>query len=242
MHDPYERRICMKFIYTIAVFGVLFFVLLFPGCTSTSPPVQTQTSVPTTAVVILSPTPTATPTAVPFPNALALNEYATFGSGNEQGKATVYRYEVKPNYNWTSPSWNSPREQVAASQPLELQRGYNMEKPQEGNIFLFIYVRVLNTGNNAVYAPSAKQFVVFSDGKAYNYSSVHSSDVIIDKVTGTQYDYQIGRGGTVGYIQPGESNKADGYLIYEIPAPFSPNTTYVVSNLDYQNQVAWKLG
>jgi hypothetical protein len=189
-------------------------------------------------VVILSPT----PTAVPFPNALAQNEYATFGSGNEQGKATVYRYEVKSNYNWTSPSWNSPREQVAASPPLELQRGYNMEKSQEGNIFLFIYVRAVNTGNNAVYAPSAKQFVVFSDGKAYNYSSVHSSDVIIDKVTGTQYDYQIGRGGTVGYIQPGESNKADGYLIYEIPAPFSPNTTYVVSNLDYQNKAVWKLG
>jgi hypothetical protein len=228
----------MKFIYTIAFFGVLFFVLLFSGCTSTSPPVQTQTSVPTTAVVILSPT----PTAVPFPNALALNEYATFGSGNEQGMATVYRYEVKPNYNWTSPSWNSPREQAAASGPFDVQYGYNIEKPKDGDTFLFIYVRVVNTGNKAVIAPSAKQFVVFSYGKAYNYSSVHSSDVIIDKVTGTQYDYQIGRGGTVGYIQPGESNKADGYLIYEIPAPFSPETTYVGCNLDYQNQAVWKLG
>lgn len=232
----------MKFMYTIAVIGVLFFVLLFSGCTSTSPPVPAQTSVPTTAVVILSPTPTATPPAVPFPNALAQNEYATFGSGNEQGKATVYRYEVKPNYNWTSPSWNSPREQTAASGPFDVQRGYNMEKPQAGNTFLFVYVRVQNTGTNAVYAPSAKQFVVFSDGTAYNYSSVHSSDVVIDKVTGTQYDYQIGRGGTVGYIQPGESNKADGYLIYEIPALFSPNTTYVMSNLDYQNKAVWKLG
>ncbi len=242
MHDPFERRDCMKIIYSIAFFGVLFIILLFSGCTSTSPPVQTPTqtptSVPTTAVVILSPT----PTAVPFPNALALNEYATFGSADKIGKATIYGYEIKPNYNWTSPSWNSPREQAAASPPLELQHGYTMEKPQEGNTFLFVYVRVMNTGNNAVYAPSAKQFVVFSDGKAYNYSSVYSSDVIIDKVTGTQYDYQIGRGGTVGYIQPGESNKADGYLIYEIPAPFSPNTTYVVSNLDYQNKAVWKLG
>jgi hypothetical protein len=232
----------MKSIYSIAVIGVLFFVLLFSGCTSTSPPVSAQTSVPTTAVVILSPTPTATPTAVPFPNALVLNEYATFGSGNERGKVTVYRYEVKPNYNWTSPSWNSPREQAATSLPNELQRGYNTEKPKDGDTFLFLYVRVQNTGNNAVYAPSAKQFVVFSDGKTYNYSSVHSSDVVIDKVTGTQYDYQIGRGGTVGYLQPGESNKADGYLIYEIPATFSPETTYVVSNLDYQNKAVWKLG
>ena len=230
----------MKVMYTIAVFGVLFFVLLFTGCTSTSPPVQTQTSVPTIAVAALSPIPTAT--AVPFPNALSLNQYASFGSGNAQGKATVYRFEVKPNYNWTSPSWNSAHEQAAASPPLELQRGYNMEKPQEGNTFLFIYVTVQNTGSSAVYAPSAKQFVVISDGKAYNYSSVHGPDVIVDTMSGTQYDYQIDSTGAVGYLQPGESNKADGYLIYEVPASFSPDTTYVVCNLDYQNRVAWKLG
>jgi hypothetical protein len=228
----------MKFIYTIAIFGVMFMVLLSSGCTTASPSVQAPTSVPTTLVVVPSPM----PTAVPYPNALALDQYAQFGSGNEQGKATVYRYNVKPNYNWTSPSWNSPREQAAASPPLELQRGYNLEKPQDGNTFLFVYVRVINTGQKAVNAPSAQQFVVFNNGKMYNYSSVHSSDVIIDTISGTQYDYQIGRGGTVGYVQPGESNAADGYLIYEIPAPFSPNTTYVVSNLDYQNQAAWKLG
>ena len=225
----------MKFISIIAVFGVLFFVFLFTGCTSTSTPVQPQTSVPTTAVVI-------SPTAVPFPNTLALNEYATFGSGTDHGKATVYRYEIKPNYYWTSPSWKSPSEQAAGSQPLEIQRGYTIEIPKEGNVFLFIYVRVLNTGNNAIYAPSANQFVVFMNGTVYNYSSVESSDVTIDKVTGIQYDYQIGRGGTGGYIQPGESNRADGYLIYEIPSPFSPETTYVVSNLDYQNKAVWKLG
>jgi hypothetical protein len=183
-----------------------------------------------------------TPTAVPFPNALVLNEYATFGSADMIGKATVYGYDIKPSYNWTSPSWNSPQEQGAASPPLGIQRGYTMEKPQEGNTFLFVYIRVTNTGKNAVYAPSAQQFVVSSNGTFHNYSPVHGADVIIDKVPGTQYDYQIGRGGTVGYVQPGESNTADGYLIYEVPATFSPTTTYVVSNLDYQNQAVWKLG
>ena len=230
----------MKIIGAITFFGLLVLVLLFSGCTSTAPPVQTQTSYPTTAAV--TPTPTPTPTAVPFPDALALNEYAAFGSGDMIGKATVYRYEAKSDYNWTSPTWNSPGQQAAASQPLGPQSGYNTEKPHGGNIFLFVYIRVVNTGTNAVYAPSAQQFVVNSNGILYNYSPVHSSDVIIDTVPGTQYDYQIGRGGTVGYIQPGESNAADGYLIYEVPATFSPNTTYVVSNLDYQNQAVWKLG
>jgi hypothetical protein len=239
MQHRSKRRERMEFRFTVAVLGVLFFVLLFSGCTSTTPSVQTQTPVPATAMVTLTPTPI--PTAVPFPNALALNEYATFGSGNEQGKATVYRYEVKSDYNWTSPTWNSPGQQ-AASLPLGLQHGYNTEKPQAGNIFLFLYIRVLNTGTNAVYAPSAQQFVVASNGKLYNYTSVKSSDVTIDQITGTQYDYQIGRGGTVGYVQPGESNAADGYLIYEIPALFNPATTYVVSNLDYQNQAVWRLG
>jgi hypothetical protein len=110
-----------------------------------------------------------------WPYALALNEYATFGSADNIGKAMIIRYEIKPDYYWTSPSWNSPRGQAAASQPPELQHGCNMEKPQDGNIFLFIYVHVLNTGNNAVHAPLAKQYVVFSGWKVYNYSSVDSS-------------------------------------------------------------------
>jgi hypothetical protein len=228
----------MKTRHTISFFGVLFLLLILSGCTSTSPPVQSPTSVPTTAVVTQSPT----PAAAQFPNALTLNEYAAFGSGDERGKATVYRYEIKPSYTWTSPSWNSPSMQGASSSPLDIQHGYTTEKPGEGNIFLVIYVRVTNTGKNAVYAPSAKQFVVNSNNTIYPYSPVQSSDVTIDNVPGTQYDYQIGRGGTVGYVQPGESNSADGYLIYEIPATFSPTTTYVVSNLDYQNQAVWKLG
>jgi len=68
-----------------------------------------------------------TPTAVPFPNALAQNKYASFGSGDMIGKATIYGYDTKPMYNWTSPSWNSPGEQAAASQPLEPQHGYTMK-------------------------------------------------------------------------------------------------------------------
>ena len=227
----------MKFRLTLGVWGVLVAVLFFSGCTGTTPPVQTQTSVPTTAVTL-----TPAPTAVPFPDALALNEYATFGSGERQGKATVYQFEIKSDYNWTSPSWNSPGEQASASQPLGLQRGYTTEKPRAGNVFLFLSVRVLNTGTSAVYAPSAQQFVVSGNGRVYNYTPVQGPDVVIDKVSGTQYDYQIGRGGEVGYIQPGESNRAEGYLIYEIPAALTPREIYVLVNLDYQTQAVWSLG
>jgi hypothetical protein len=230
----------MKFFFTITTFCLLFFGLIFAGCMSSSLPVQAPPS--SSALVIPSPVLTAVPTAVPYPETLGLNEYTCFGCENREGAATVYRYEIRPYYNWTSPSWNSPREQAAASQPLELQGGYTMEKPGEGNTFLFIFIRVESVGTLSVNAPLAKQFVVYSDGKRYNYTSVHSSDVVIDSVSGTQYGYRSGKGGTVGYIQSGESNRADGYLIYEIPASFSPNTTYVMGNLDYENQAQWKLG
>lgn len=225
----------MKLTYTITVFGVLIFALLFAGCTS--PQVQTPTSVPTTTVVTLSPT----PTAVPFPNALAVNENATYGSGNKTGTVTVYRYDVKPTYSWTDPSWNSPAEQLAAGQPNDIQRGYNLEKPQAGNTFLFVYVSAQNTGQDTIQTPAAKQFVVLSDGKAYNYTSVHGSNVIIDTVSDSQYLYQRGQRDPIEYIQSGDSTKVKGYLIYEIPASFSPSTTYVAANLDYKNSAVWKL-
>jgi hypothetical protein len=231
----------MKSFFAIFTSGLLFFGIVLAGCMSLSMPVQAPIS--PGALAVPSPVLTAVPTVVPYPNARELDEYTCFG-GDEMGQAaaTVYRYEIRPYYNWTSSSWNSPREQASASQPFELQNGYTMEKPGKGNIFLFIFIRVENDGARIAYAPSAKQFVVYNDGKMYNYSPVHSPDVIIDKVSGKQYGYQTGeQEGSVMYIQPGESNRADGYLIYEIPAPFSPGTTYVVSNLGSQDRAEWML-
>ena len=195
----------MKIYSILSILILLSGVVLFAGCTSTSPPAQVTTIVPTETVVpTTSVTLSPTPTAVPYPNALALNTYASYGKYEVQGKATVLRYFMTPTYNWTSPTFNSAREQAAASGPFDTQRGFNMEKAPDGTTFLFIFVRVTNTGTKAVYAPSAQQFTVVIDGKLYSYTPVHSSDVVIDKIFGTQYDYQIGPGGTVGYLQPGD--------------------------------------
>lgn len=231
----------MKFFYPTAVLGILVIGLLFAGCTSSSPANQpayvSPTPLPTPAVVMKAPTAVADP----FPGALALNEYVTFGNRNKLGKATVYGYTVKPTYDWTSPSWNSVHEQLDASAPLDLQRGYNRATPAAGNTFLFVYVRVQNIGSETIFAPSAKQFVVISRGNVYEYSPVAGSDVIINNVLESQYLYERGQRDPIESIQPGESTRAEGYLIYEIPAPFQPGTTYVVSNVDYQKQAAWKL-
>lgn len=223
-------------VHAIAIAGVFFIVILFCGCASTSPKSPVPASVPLTPVI-----PSPTPTHEPFPNALSLNTASTFGPADMTGQVMVTKYMIKPNYNWTSPSWNSPREQAAASPPLTLQRGYNMEKPHEGTTFLFVFIRLVNTGSKAIYAPSPQQFVINGDGEVYSFRSVSGADVTIDGVLERQYDYLIGKGGTGGYVQPGESNKVEGYLIYEVPAALSPEKMYLVGNLDYQTRAVWKL-
>ena len=227
----------MKFSVIIPAACILFIVLLSAGCTS-SPPQVPETTAPSTP----APTATPAPVASAFPDALSLGQYASFGSGDMQGNATVVRAEIRPNFSWSSPSFNSVAEQHSATLPNGTELGYNLQTPKAGDEFLFVYIRMLNTGPKAVYAPSPMQFVVHANGMQYNYTSVHGPDVVIDGVSEGQYDYQIGPGGVVGYIQPGASNGVNGYLIYEVPASITPGDAYLVVSLDFQHQAVWKLG
>jgi len=232
----------MKFTLFSAAMGILLVILFCSGCMNTSPQVPSQTTIPSTALTTVPVMVVPTPEVTAYPGALSLGQYATFGTEGRQAQATIYKYEIRENYNWTSPTFSGMGGQLAASRPDEIQRGYTTEKPRVGDTFLFIYVRMINTGTAAIYAPSPSQFVVSTNGTVYNYTPVFSSDAVIDTVSGTQYDYQIGRGGVVGYLQPGESNMADGYLIYEVPASIPLNDTYVLVNLDYQTRAVWRLG
>lgn len=222
----------------IIITGLIVLALVLAGCTTSSPPAQP--TVPPTMSAPAEPVPTPTP--LPYPNALTPGTYAAFGSGNRQGLATLYRSEVKNGYNWTSPSWNSPSEQAANLRKLGFQAGFNRAEPAPGSQFLFLYLRVQAPGTEAAYAPSPQQCMVSAGGKMYPYHPIESSDVTIEGVNGNQYDYQIGTGGTGGYVQAGESNLEEGYLIYEIPAPIIPEKTFLVCNLDASHQGVWKLG
>jgi hypothetical protein len=221
-----------------AILAVLVLLVVFCGCTGTPPAPQ---PIVTATQITLSPTPAPTLVPDPYPNASAPNVPVPFGSGKKTGEMTVYGYTIKPNYSWVDPSWNSPREQVASSKPLETQKGYNTKKPLDGNTFLFVFVNVASTGTESVWAPSPKQIVVVSEGKTYEYSSLASAQTIVDGEPGKEYDFQIGTGGTGGYIQPGKSNTVKGFLIYEVPASLSPAKTYVIATPDSQTQGVWKL-
>jgi hypothetical protein len=226
----------MKPVHAIGLFCIIAALIACAGCTSTSP----QTATPSPTVVITTVPPAAGPT--PYPGALALNQEAPFGIVGGNGTATVYKAEVRSTYNWASPSYNSPHEQLEAGESLyTTQQGYNTEKPKDGNTFLFVYVRLTNTGSERMAAPSPTQFVVNYNGNIYPYSSVRGSDVIVNSVRANQYDYQIGQGGVAGSILPGGGNAADGFLIYEVPATIDLTKAAMVITLDSGHQSAWKL-
>ena len=229
----------MKSHHTLGFLCIIVVLIICAGCTSTPSPASAPA--PTTMPVMTS-VATPVPTAIPWPGAIALGAQAPFGTGGKNGSATVYKAETLPEYTWTSPSFNSAREQRSTGETLGTQQGYNTEKPAEGNAFLFVSVRLADTGTTSIVAPSPNQFLVHYNGKDYPYRSVAGSDVILGGIGGTQYDYLIGKGGVSGYIQPGESNAADGFLIYEVPASVDLSRAYMVITLDAEHQPAWRLG
>jgi hypothetical protein len=209
--------------------------LVISGCTGTAPQAPAPAPIVTT-------TTTPVPEATLYPGALALNTEVPFGIAGRNGTATVYKAEIRSTYQWASPSFNSPRDQEKAGDSLfATQKGYNTEKPKDGNTFLFVYVRLANTGTENIVVPSPHQFIVHADGKTYAYSPVTGSDVTVSSVRVGQYDYQIGRGGVAGSLQPGASNAADGFLIYEVPAAIDLTKTALVITLDPEHTSAWKL-
>jgi len=227
----------MKTFHVIGAISIL--ILLFFSCACTSPAPQAPSSgTPVTTPVIT----TAAPTPIPYPDALKLGQQVPFGTSDKTGQATVYRADVKQNYTWNSPSWNSPREQAASGPLLDTQRGYNTATPRDGNSFLFVFIKAASTGSSAVYAPSSQQCVVSINGQTYAYQTVASADVTISGVVQKQYDFLLGKGGSGGNIQPGASNAVDGYLIYEVPAPVVTEKTFLLCNLDQKTQAVWKLG
>ena len=236
----------MKPAHILGILVIVIALIFCAGCTnSPSAPPQSApayTTVPTVPATIATQVPTATPYPTPYPNALAMNQLATFGKNDRTGTATVYKVNLVPDYSYSDPTFNSPHVQSQAGDALGIQKGYNTKKPVAGNAFLFVFVRLANTGTKGLVAPSPGQFIMNYDGKSYSYSSVIDSTVTLANIRVPQYDYTIGRGGVSGNINPGDSNSADGFLIYEVPANIDLTTAALVVQLDADNQAAWALG
>ena len=228
----------MKPFHLLCILSIIAGFIACAGCTGTAP--APATPAPTT---VLTTTATPVPEPTVYPGALALNQMAAFGIAGRNGTATAYKAEIRSTYSWSSPTYNSPRDQQRAGESLyTTQFGYITEKPEDGNTFLFVYVRLENTGPDRMVAPSPNQFMVNYRGENYPYMSVRGSDVTVSTVRVGQYDYQIGTGGVAGFLMPGQSNAADGFLIYEVPATIDLAKATLVVNLDAEHRSAWRLG
>ncbi|OPX62731.1 MULTISPECIES: DUF4352 domain-containing protein [unclassified Methanoregula] len=226
----------MKPVFAVSLFCIAAFLVIVSGCTTPEP----RPTTPAPLIITTTTTPVPEPTL--YPGALSLNEQVPFGIAGRNGTATVYKAELRSSYQWSSPTYNSPRAQQEAGESLfATQHGYNTRKASEGNTFVFVYVRLENTGKENIVVPSPGQFILHYDGKTYPYGSVGGSDVTVSSVRVGQYDYQIGRGGVAGSLQPGQSNAADGFLIYEVPATIDLSKAAMVVVLDPEHTSAWKL-
>lgn len=231
----------MKPFPIIGILGIVLVLLLCAGCTSSqlSPP-QSATASPASIPPPTMATPV--PTATPYPGTLALNQAVTFGTAGQTGTITVYKAKVLPNYSWTDPTFNSAHDQQKAGDTLlSTQYGYNTQNPAEGNVFLFVYPRLVNTGTKSLGALSTGQFMVNYNGKDYAYHSISGSRYTFANGLGSPYNYDFENGGVMGFVVPGSANAADGFLIYEVPDSFDITKAAVVVTLNDDNKAAWAL-
>lgn len=230
----------MKAVPIIGIIFITIALIFCAGCTGSQPaPPQSASATPLPATPTIA---TPVPTATPYPGTLALNQPAVFGTADRTGTATAYKVKILPNYSWSDPSFNSAHDQLKAGDTLlSTQYGYNTQEPSAGNRFLFVYVRVTNTGTKGLVAPSGGQFILNYDGKDYSFSPIHGSQITIGNSLGTQYNYEFETGETSGFIMPGDSNAADGFLIYDVPAALDLNKATLVVTLDTDHRAAWAL-
>jgi len=213
---------------------------------TSSPPVHTTTAPPLQTPVV--PSPAAPAGVVPdtrYPNALKLKSAFTFGNGTAwTSDAIVNRIWINDTYRWYNPK--------------ELQ--YDTRIAPAGKKYLFVFLSMVNHGTERAPLPPMGNIYVICDGAMISPYSLHplpkqdvDSTPRIARVAEIEYsrkvysselveDYGYSHGQRLAYINPGESNAVEGYIIYEVPVSATPEKTYVTMVLPDKNQAVWVLG
>jgi hypothetical protein len=253
--NPMMKIIVGIVIVLVVLAGAVFFLVLpkmsGSGIPSTAPegagftaasPSPTTVSVTTPTPVITTIVPTPPPD--PFPDAYPVRKIFSFNEDKYASKATVYRYWVNDTYQWHSDSDNR----------------YYTQKPKAGNKYLLVFVNIENIGTDGYPYPKANSIVVHNGGNVYYVDTSHylpdksgnrkATAIEIQELEHQSdffnmervEDYGYSHGTTQDFVNPGQGNAIDGYLIYEIPASLTPENTYVEIVFDGQDRNVWKLG
>lgn len=262
----------MKSYSGIFLIGFLILVIAIAGCVEPDKPVVTKTLVPTPSahtptrsetpvspvVTRISPSGTILTgnTSVPAnvsnvssigtsPLILNFKEEYPFGNGTKWNSvATVYRIWINDTYRWFSPDDSQYYTKVAPTGKkylivfiLMVNKGTDRAPlPQQNNI----YVQY----NNAII-PSDPSHILPSKNPDSLPKVVRIGEIEFSKKRfNSEYieDFGYSHGMKLGYINPGESNAVEGYIIYEVPASLKPENSYLSIAMPESDTATWKLG
>ena len=244
--------------------GFVILLVATAGCMEPDTPSGTTTSVPTTLTPALTPAVITAlpPEQIPGGNALVPAPVATiipgssldalnlkagylFGNGTTwKSEATVYRIWINDTYRWFSPEDNQYYTKVAPA----------------GKKYLFVFISMVCRGTDRAPLPQQNNIYILYDNAIISHDPAHalptknpdSSPKVIrigeiefsKKWLATEYveDFGYSHGQRLGYINPGESNVVDGYIIYEVPDSLKPENAYLSIVMPQADTAIWKLG
>ena len=206
----------------------LFLISILAGCGGQAPPQVPETPAATTAPLTTPSSAARTPEVIatpePFPDALSLGAPYKYGRDDIAMEVTAYKVKVMDEYDWWSPKWGR----------------YWNTSPEKGNQFLFAFVRFVDRGTARARLPSQSMFVLRGDGTSYVQTTDRDNSLRIKGIDVKQYDFYFDT--TAGWIDPGESNGVDGFLLYEVPATLTPGHAYLEATFSSKAAAVWKLG
>lgn len=202
----------------------LLLACLLAGCTGNNP-AASVTPAPTTPEMPATVQATAIPTPEPFPGALSLGTPFQYGREDISTEVTITGVRTMAGYDWWSPQWGR----------------YWNTSPKKGDQFLFAFLRIVDRGTARARLPSQGMFVLRgADGSAFTENVDRDPGLLIKGIDVKQYDFSFDN--TAGWLDPGYSNRVEGFLLYEVPANLTPADAYLEATLSSKASAVWKLG
>jgi hypothetical protein len=214
--------------FLLLLIASLILTALLAGCGERVPPQVPETPAvtptPATTVPATTEIPQVTAVPAPFPGALSLGTPYQYGREDIAMDVTVYKVRVMDEYEWWSPQWGK----------------YWNTTPKAGNRFLFAFVRLVDQGTARARVPSPSMFILHGDEISYVQTTDRDNSLWIKGIDVKQYDFYFDT--TAGWIDPGESNRVEGFLLYEVPATLTPEHAYLEVTFSSKAAAVWKLG